>query len=142
MHITDYGLWYYCVEEGIFFEKPEEFISYMEKTYGLEELTIIAEQGSTDGTAGFIVKSCDICYNGKDVDTSLKMKYMPKINGMSLETRRAKKIIDSECYNIISDQFSVMQVQKQQNRLGVALVMNYREPLVFQRESLPATELQ
>lgn len=139
MNITDYGLWFYCVEEGVYFDKPEEFIAYMRCTYGIEELKIIAEQGVTDGTSGFITRSCDICYNGADIDTSLKMKYMPKINGVSIETNRAKKILDSECYNLISDHFNIMQVQKQQNRLGQSLVMNYRDPSVFQRESLPVS---
>lgn len=136
MHITDYGLWFYCIEEGMSFDKPQEFIKYMMNTYGKEELQIIAEQEANDGTYGFITRSCDICYNGSDVDNSLKLKYMPRIGAITLETNRAKRILDSECYNLISDMFNIMQVQKQQNRLGQALILNYRQPAVFQRESL------
>lgn len=136
MHITDYGLWFYCVEEDVYFDKPEEFIAYMKNAYGLEELKIIAEQSSTDGTSGFISRSCDILYNGKDIDNSLKMKYMPKVDGVMIETNRAKNILNSECYAQISDQFNIMQVQKQQNRLGQALILNYRGARSFQREGL------
>jgi hypothetical protein len=142
MHITDYGLWFYCVEEGVYFDKPEEFIAYMQSTYGLEELKIIAEQESTDGTSGFINRSCDILYNGSDIDTCLKMKYMPKIDGVSIETNRAKKILESECLNLIADHFNIMKVQKQQNRLGQALVLNYRGACGLQREGLPAAAMR
>lgn len=139
MHITDYGLWFYCVEEGVYFDRPEEFIAYMHSTYGLEELKIIAEQESSDGTSGFINRSCDITYNGSDIDTSLKMKYMPKTDGVIIETHRAKKILDSECLNQIADHFNIMKVQKQQNRLGQALILSYRGAYGLQRESLPVT---
>lgn len=137
MHITDYGLWFYCIEEGVYFDKPEEFVAYMQSTYGSEELRIIAEQEAGDGTSGFIHRSCDILYNGSDIDTCLKMKYMPKIDGVSIETNRAKKILESECVNEIADHFSIMKVQKQQNRLGQALILSYRGAYSLQRESPP-----
>lgn len=126
MRITDYGLWFYCIEEGIFFNMPKEFTTYMQSTYKPEELEALTDQ-AIPGTSGYITRSCDIVYNGSDIETCLKMRYLPKIKGIMIETNRAKKILESECYKDIIKCFKVMSVKKQQNKLGQALVLSYRE---------------
>ena len=113
MHITDYGLWFYCAEEDMYFEDPKEYIAHVASKPLADEQICLKN-------------ICSIVYNGDTIRTGAPIKYYPEGQRLSIEINRAKSIKDAQLLEELDRRFNLTKIYQARDRLGQTLILQYR----------------